>query len=187
MTTVVDFKTTYPPGKAPIDWVCVAPSGESYLKCQTWKRISDVRPRPVDQLKDEYLESLSYKVLLKNWEVIGPKYEAWKASSEIPETGMPLGAWSGVSREVAEMLKKQGIRTVEDVAAMSPDSAAKLPMSDGRRLPKMAADFLGGQKDAATIAENEALRERLAAMEEILADMSKEKRGPGRPKKVDAA
>lgn len=186
MTVVVEFKTEYPVGKAPYDVVCVAPAGEGFTRCQTWLRISEIKPKGTDEISPELSESLTYQAQKGRWSVIGPKYEAWKQSNEIPETGMALAAWAGVSKEIADILRRQGIMTVEDVSQMTPDAAAKLPMPNARKLPKMAADYLSSRKDEAVIEENEALRERIAAMEEMLADLAGGKRGPGRPKKVDA-
>lgn len=183
MTQVVDFKTTYPVGKDPIDWVCVAPAGESYMRTQTWIPISKVKPK--EDVDPERSQGMSYQALLGTWSIIGPKYEAWKTSNTIPDDGMALASWSGVTKEIADILKKQGIRTVEGVAEMSPDLASKLPMPNARKLPKMAQDYLSSRDGEALVEENEALKERMAAMEQMLAEMT-EKRGPGRPKKVDA-
>lgn len=183
MTQVVEFKTTYPVGRDPIDWVCIAPAGESYMRTQTWHRIDRIRPK--ENADPERAQGISYQALLGRWSIIGPKYEAWKNSNEIPDSGMALAAWSGVTKEIADLLRRQGIRTVEDVAQMSPDAAAKLPMPNARKLPQMAKDFLASRNDAAAVEENHALKERIAAMEQMLSEMS-EKRGPGRPKKVDA-
>lgn len=62
------------------------------------------------------------------WSVIGPAYEAWKKGNETPLNGTPLHAWSGVSREMADALKKFNIYTIEDLADFPDHQMAKLPI-----------------------------------------------------------
>jgi hypothetical protein len=62
------------------------------------------------------------------WAVIGPAYEAWKKGNETPLNGTPLHAWSGVSREMADALKKFNIYTIEDLADFPDHQMAKLPI-----------------------------------------------------------
>lgn len=179
MTAIVQFRTTYPVGRPPVDWVCVAPSGESYTRTQTWHRVDKIRPP--ENVDDGVKSSPSYQAMMGRWSVIGPKYEAWKSSNEIPDDGIALAAWSGVTPEIAEILRRQGIKSVESVAAMSPDLASKLPMPNARKLPQMAKDFLESRDKVAEQNRIADLEEQLAAMRELL----EAKRGPGRPKKVE--
>lgn len=180
MTAVVAFETRYRNGKA-IDYVCIAPKGEAFMKTQTWYPIPKIKPR--DDVDPEVKQSLTYQAMAGRWSVIGPKYDEWKRGNEIPEDGTPLGAWSAVTPEIATLLKQKGIRTVEDVAEMSPDAASKLPMPNARKLPELAKSYLGGVESASLAEENESLKERMAAMEEMISELTKDKRGPGRPKK----
>jgi hypothetical protein len=62
------------------------------------------------------------------WAVIGPAYEAWKKGNETPLNGTPLHAWSGVSREMADALKKFNIFTIEDLADFPDHQMAKIPI-----------------------------------------------------------
>jgi hypothetical protein len=62
------------------------------------------------------------------WAVIGPAYDAWKKGNETPMNGTPLHAWSGVSREMADALKKFNIYTIEDLADFPDHQMAKLPI-----------------------------------------------------------
>jgi hypothetical protein len=55
-------------------------------------------------------------------------YEAWKKGNETPLNGTPLHAWSGVSREMADALKKFNIYTIEDLADFPDHQMAKLPI-----------------------------------------------------------
>jgi hypothetical protein len=62
------------------------------------------------------------------WAVIGPAYEAWKKGNATPLSGTPLHAWSGVSREMADALKKVNIFTIEDLADFPDHQMAKIPI-----------------------------------------------------------
>ncbi|MDX5367910.1 MAG: hypothetical protein LPL29_00890 [Alphaproteobacteria bacterium] len=181
---VLGFKTEYKGDKA-IDWVEMAPAGEGFERTHTWHRIKDIKP-PEHANPD----SLSHRDMIERWKVVGPKYQAYKDGLEIPEDGTPLAAWSGVTPDQAKALRAMGISTVEAVSEMSESATTKLPFSGARRLPALAKEFLDGRGKAEAQAEIEAMREKMAAMEEMLGEyMAKEKRGPGRPKKqeVDAA
>lgn len=182
---IVEFKTEYPIGRDPVDWVLLAPMGDDYLKTQTWHRVRDLRPK--DEVPDHQKDTPHYQLLVSRWEMVEPAYEAWKKNEDLPENGQPLAAWSGVTREQAAMLRRMGVRTVEDVAAMSADDAAAMRWPNSYRLPEMAKSYLAGADLAEKDAEIEAMRERMAAMEEMLAEQAKPKRGRPPKQKADAA
>jgi len=120
------------------------------------------------------------------WDVVGPAYEAWRNGQEIPETGTPIDAWGGVTSDQAKALKAMGIKTVEAVRDMGDAAMRELRMPNARQLPRMAASWLETSDAAAKDAENAELKERIAAMEEMLTerqDAQKPKRG--RPKKTE--
>lgn len=174
------FYTDYETGK-PVDYVKLSQRGEAAERIVAHRRVKELIPP-----ENASMDSLSHKVMVDRWQVIGPAYEAWKAGTEIPDDGTPLGAWSHITPGMADHLKRMRITTVEHVRDMNPEEAARLPFPDSRKLPGLAADFLSGKDKADTIAENEALKERIVAMEEMLSEMQP-KRGPGRPKKEEAA
>lgn len=174
-----EFYTRYENGKA-VDYVVLSPRGEAADRVATPMRVAKLIPP--ENIQEN---SLSHKVMVARWKTIGPAYEAWKAGNAIPDNGTPLGAWSHVSPAMADHLKRMGILTVEHVRDMSDEHAAKLPFPDARKLPKLAGEFLTGKEKADAMRENEELRERIAAMEEMLAAQTK--RGPGRPKKETEA
>lgn len=183
---IINFKTDYSKGRQ-VDWVLIAPRDASLDKVQTWHRVAELRPK--EDVDEDFADSEHYRALLDRWAVVSPAYDAWKAGEAIPETGMPLAAWAGVSAEQADFLKKLHIRTVEHVSAMSREDTAKLPWPNASKLPKLAADFLSSKDKADASAEMDAMREKMAAMEEMLAGYmanEPEKRGPGRPKKSNA-
>lgn len=176
---VVEFKTEYKGGKA-VDMVLLAPKGEAFERTKTWHRVKSLVPKDNGDPND-----MSYTVQKGRWEmVIGPAYEAWKANQEIPENGTALMTWPALDGSQVEILRKMGLRTIEDVAAMGDADAKALPWPDARKMPEMAAKWLEGQSLADKDRENEELRQRVAAMEEMLAEKAeKPKRGPGRPRK----
>jgi len=184
---VLGFKAEYRGDKA-VDWVEIAPSGEAFERTRTMHRVKDLMPpENVDSTK---ADGMAYKVMLARWAVIGPKYEAWKRNEEVPLDGTPLAAWAGVSPEQAAHLRAMGIQTVEGVRNMSESAFSRLPFPNARQLPNLARDFLSSKGEAAKDAELAAMRERMAVMEEMLAERvaDEPKRGPGRPRKeVEAA
>lgn len=183
MISVLDFKTEYLPGKDPVDMVLLAPKGEGHLKTQTWRRVHKlIPPKDVD---DRVKESATYQDMAAKWSVIGPAYEAWKNGNELPETGTPLAAWSGVTGDMAKALQAMGIKTVEDVRDMGDGAVSKLAFPNARKLPELAGKFLEGKDLAARDAENADLRERLATMEEMLKEAMADKPKRGRPRKVE--
>lgn len=179
---VTKFKTEYPNGRE-TEWVEIAPIGENFDRCRTWHRIKDVKP-PAHLDRD----NSSAQAMLARWDVIGPAYEAWRAGMDIPEGGTALAAWSGVTPEQAEVLVKMGIKTVEDVAAMTEGAVKRLPWPSASKTPALAKAFLDSRTGSAQAEEMALMREKMAAMEEMLAEQAEAKRGPGRPRKeVEAA
>lgn len=182
---VCGFKTEYS-GERAIDWVEIAPSGEAFDRTKTWHRIKDIKP--VDTRDEVRLNSMNYKIAVARWEQIRPKYEAWKRNEDIPLDGLPLAAWAGVSPEQAAHLRGMGLLTVESVRDMSESAISRLPFPNARQLPKLAGAFLSSRGEAAKDAELAEMRERMAIMEEMLAERDEPaKRGPGRPKKEPEA
>ncbi len=181
---VCGFKAEYNAEKV-TEWVELAPSGEAFDKTRTWHRIKDLRPP--ERVDDSRAEGMSYKVMRARWDIIEPKYNAWKRNEDIPEDGTPLAAWSGVSSEQAGYLRAMGIRTVEGVRDMGEGAFSRLPFPNARQLPKLAAAFLTSVGEAEKDRELAEMRERMAVMEEMLAETGAAKRGPGRPRKEPEA
>jgi hypothetical protein len=182
---VCGFKTEYTNGKA-VDWVELAPSGEAFERTHTWHRIKDVTPKQdVDETR---AGSQTHQAALARWDVIRPKYEAFKAGNELPEDGTPLAAWAGVTPEMAAYLRRMGIHTLEGVRDMSEATAVKLPFPNARKLASLAGDYLASVSATQKDQEMAAMRERMAIMEEMIAaaQAEPEKRGPGRPRKEAA-
>ena len=183
---VLGFKAEYRGDRA-VDWVEIAPSGEAFERTRTWHRVKDLTPP--ENVDDTRADSMAYKIMQARWQVIGPKYEAWKRKEEVPMDGTPLAAWAGVSPEQAAHLRAMGILTVEAVRDMSESAFTRLPFPNARQLPNLAREYLSSKTAAEKDAELEAMRERMAVMEEMMAAQMEEpaKRGPGRPRKEPEA
>lgn len=174
---ILGFKQEFENGKA-VDWVLFGPRGEAIERTQTWRRVDKLRP-PKD-MSDRMLNNPSFASMKAKWEMLEPAYKAWKEGNEVPEVGMPLGAWPGVNTAQADVLKRMHIKTVEAVAEMTEADIAKLPFPNARDLPKLAREYLGGKDMADLQAQNAALAEKLAALE---AAVNEDKPRRGRPPK----
>jgi hypothetical protein len=199
---VVKFETKYEPAKEQgqglraVDWVELAPSGSAYEKTRTRMRVSDCMPpehlRDLGDAQIQQLSDFEMRLALR-WNIIGPAYAAWKRSEALPETGTPLAAWPGVTKAQADVLKKMGITTVEEVRDIDDQSLSVLNWPNARKLPEMAAAYLSGQDGAAKDAELAEMRERMLAMEDMLEEqmaqpkLTKDGKVDGRTKAARAA
>lgn len=191
---VLGFYTRY--GKDPktgarsraIDYVEFAPA--QALNAQiTSERVEFLRPPESDDSDDDTPNrALSRQYMDALWSVIGPAYDAWKKGYEIPSTGTALAAWSGVTRDQAEALRKGGIYTVEDLSSLDDNKLNRIPMPNAREVRDLARKYLD-TGDGTRMAERVTdLEEKLAAAMELLEQQaaSEPKRGPGRPRKEEA-
>lgn len=189
MMRVVGFEARYKsPNHPPVHWVKLAPAGEGFERTQTWQRVS--KCKPPEHVDDATENSMSYQAMKARWSIIEPAYEAWLKGEAIPENGTPLAAWGGLNAQQVEILKRMGITTVEGVRDMNDGAISKMPFPDARKLPALAKSFLETASSAEKDAEMEAMREKMAAMEALLEEAlagKEPKRGPGRPKKEEAA
>ena len=180
---IVEFKEDYSNGKA-VHMVLLAPSGDAFTKTQTWFRVKSLQPKA--NMDDRTRSSESVVAMQARWETVQPAYEAWLNKTEIPETGTPLAAWSGVSPDQAALFKSQGITTVEAVRDMSESTFTKLPFPNARKMPALAGKFLEGEDASTKDARLAEMEERMAVMTEMLeaATAPVEKPRRGRPPKV---
>lgn len=178
---VIDIKQEMNNGKI-VDWVLLGPRGENADKTQTWHRVDKIRPpeNPSEALKN----SDTYAAMRARWAQIEPHYQEFKTGNEVPETGTPLGMWPVVSTAMADAMKKMGFTTVESVTEMTDADVEKLPFPNARKIPQLAREFVEGKDVAELQAQNEALAEKLAALE---AAVNAEKPKRGRPRKVETA
>lgn len=99
------------------------------------------------------------------WTALGPSYEAWKTNNEVPETGTALAAWAGVTSEEGEVFRQYGIRTVEDMAAMTDSMINRIPLPAVRGKREMAQRFLAS-------ADSRKFEQELATKDAMIADLS---------------
>lgn len=177
------YTRTHPQGK---DYVRFSPA--QALNAQiTEERVSALQPKEED-FEDEdgqpnRAAKRSYMHAL--WSEIGPAYEAWKNGHEIPTSGMPLAAWAGVTKEQADVMRKIGIVTVEELSTLEDGKLTRLPMPNAREVRDLARKYLSTGDDTKTserLADleksNAALQEQLAAAMELLEEQTKGRRKP---------
>lgn len=133
------------------------------------------------------------------WEFIKPRYEAWKSNQDLPETGTPLAAWNHLTNTQAEILRVNGVRSVEDCAQLTDTHINRIPIPNLRSIIEAAKKFLDSKDVNKFTSEMAAKDEQLAAanvrideMAEMLAKLMEERgdpprRGPGRPPKSEQA
>lgn len=129
------------------------------------------------------------------WESIAKAYEAWQRGTELPVEGTPLGAWPGCTQAQAEVLRQNGIRTIEEVACLTDTLLTRIKLPNPRALKEQAERYLEARSG---VAVEEAIRKRddeIAAlksqMEDLMAlvaapsdDGEPVKNKGGRPRKV---
>jgi len=131
------------------------------------------------------------------WEFIKPRYDAWKSNQDLPETGTPLAAWNHLTSQQAEVLRVNGIRSVEDCSMLTDSHISRIPIPNLRSIIEAAKKFLDHKDVNRFDAEMKAKDDQLAAantrideMAEMLAKLMQDqpvKRGPGRPPKSEEA
>lgn len=202
---ILGFRTSYHkrPGNVELvarDWVKYAPVHD--INTVTEEIVAHLKPLIVEHddpnaadrgVKTGYMASL--------WEQIEPHYRAWKEGTEVPANGIPLSAWAGVTADQADVFRRSGIRTVEEVRDMTEAQMGRVMLPGVRSIKRMAADFLDSRKDAETASKMTALAEQNAALKDQLDEMASmiaelrgkredtepAKRGPGRPRKAEVA
>jgi hypothetical protein len=189
MIRVLGFKQTLKPNGDVVDWVnitsgdAITDTGEAAFA--TWMEIRRITP-------PDYLDNddggLKMAALRSQWAQIEPHYAAWKQGHEVAESGIPLGAWPALNADEAEALRNAGLKTVEDIAGLSEDRLARPVLPRMRDLQRQAKLFLEGRGKAELEDAIRKLEEQNAAMLEMLAEREEpQKRGPGRPRKDEAA
>lgn len=81
-------------------------------------------------------------------DIIRKGYDAWKSGQELPTSGTPLAAWNGVTPEQAEVMVRAGIRSVEEVAALTDATSARLGLSNRNTLIQLAKNFLDSKEQS---------------------------------------
>jgi hypothetical protein len=115
-------------------------------------------------------------------------YARWKANQSESVIGTPLEQWPPVTKARAYELKAINIRTVEELAGIPDGVLANLGMG-GRELRAKAQAWIaaasGNAQAGAMAAENEALKQRLAALEDAIARMVAAPPAPTEERNID--
>jgi hypothetical protein len=109
------------------------------------------------------------------------KFKAWQDGQDMPLDGTSVKEWPILSPAQAENLITLKLLTIEDVASMTEDAMRAYGMG-GRELKQKAQEWCKG-KDAASL-ENEALKKKLAALEERLAQIEQKSDNSDEPQQV---
>jgi len=132
------------------------------------------------------------------WDFIKPRYDAWKSNQDLPETGTPLAAWNHLTQQQAEILRVNGVRSVEDVSLLTDSHFNRIPIPNLRSIVEGAKKFLDSKdvnkftaemraKDEALAAANTRIDEMAAMLAKLMEERETPKRGPGRPPKSEEA
>lgn len=153
------------------------------------KSIREIKSvRPIED-PDNDLPGVFAKV---RYDSIIPAYEAWKNGQDVPLDGTPLGAWPALSAEQVNLLRGQGIRSVEEVANMGEQIRSRVRLPNVQVLVDQAKAFISN-KDKTALASDLAnkdqkirdLEEQVKEMYELLSSSTEPKRR-GRPPKATA-
>jgi hypothetical protein len=76
------------------------------------------------------------------WAAIEPLYKAYKSGQEAPLNGTPLAAWNALTPEQADVLRRNGIKTVEEISLLTDVHISRFPMPGLKDLIKQAKNFI---------------------------------------------
>lgn len=183
------FKTTYELNRTTgkrdrkVDWVMYSPA-HAAMYTQISDRVDWLRP-PAFLQSDE--QGVKMAAMTHMWAQIEPAYKAWKEGKEIPIDGTALASWQLLDAGQIQAFQAVGIKTVEQVAAITDTMIGRVQLPGVRNLKEQAQAFIDAYDQNATAtrlsdleASNAALQEQLAAAMELL----EEKTG-GKAKKAE--
>lgn len=130
------------------------------------------------------------------WQALRPYYDAWKSGQDAPVNGTPLAAWPGATPALVKAMAPFHVKSVEDLANLEEGTLSRCGVPGIRAMKSNAQAFIDAQKNTAGVAGEVAQLRELAQqqadeIEELKAMVKSltpaEKRGPGRPRKEEAA
>ena len=162
----------------------------------------------VEKIADTWLEQIHKQALAGSYPLewvnfFKAQYEEWKKGNELPREGEPVQTWPQASSEQRRRLKAIGLTTVEDLAEV-PDSDLNSIGLDGRYLRDLARSWLNNARDkGANVKELADAQARIRDLEQTVERQGQQisnltarltegepeapRRGPGRPRKDEAA
>jgi hypothetical protein len=115
---------------------------------------------------------------------------AFQAQEQQSVEGTPVQEWASIGASQAQELKAMGFHTVEQLANASDTQLQKIGMG-GFGLRAKAQAWLASANDGALVQQQAAELERqkaeIEALKKQIEGIAQEKRGPGRPRKEEAA
>lgn len=164
-----------------VDWVEYARRGDAKYQV-TPARIRDIQKIP------------------GLWAPLQAHYEAWKrGQSIVDDGGTPLAAWAGLTREQMEVIKAADVHSVESLAGLTDSQRDRIGLPGMVSIQQAAKRFLDSRSSAkvetALAQKDEEIAALKAQMEMLMEAMQGQagneeeprRRGPGRPRKEDAA
>lgn len=158
------------------DWVLIAPV-DGLATSQTWDKVSRFKiGKEIDGRRAN--SGMKATIMKARWDAIEPAYKAWKEGHDLPETGTPLLAWGALSGPQIKEFGKVGIRTIEELAEATDAMIDAIRLPGVRKLRETAQEHVTGRGQAETQKELVEARERMAAMEEMIAELQANARKP---------
>lgn len=149
---------------------------KSIDKVRWWRRGQNlqINETPVGRFLERAARGLATRQVIPEWEVLRPRYEAWKKGQEAPLDGTPLKMWPAINAAQAKTLQGVGIRTVEELMLLTDSDADRIAIFGIRNLKARAKAWKTAAQDTGKIAEeNVALKEKQSQLEARLADLER--------------
>jgi hypothetical protein len=120
------------------DMVAYAPIGEANrsVTIERVRKLAKVLPQ------DQHGDNEAAKMAYARWQAIDAAYSAFKKGQEIPTDGTPIGAWPGLTQQQANIIRGNGIRTIEELAEASDSIITRIPLPGMRAIKDQAQLFL---------------------------------------------
>jgi hypothetical protein len=173
-----------------VDMVAYSPIGslQKTMITEAVSRLSCVVP-----MEGRAAQNPAVQMAHIRWNAIRPQYEAWKKGTELKVDGTPLAAWPGVTPEQAQLFRMKGVRSVEDVAALTDTHKQSMGIPGLHDIVENAKRFLTSQDKGAVAraleqkdAEIESLKEQMAELAKMTQELMSKQDAPKRKPKAEA-
>lgn len=102
------------------------------------------------------------------WEAIKDHYEAWKKNEEAPVSGTPITNWPPITKRLAEVMKTNGYRSVEELSNATDADLGRIGMG-AIGLRDKAREFVALKVDTKTAGQVDSLKKHIEKLEEEIA------------------
>ena len=109
----------------------------------TVKNIKELQPDPHGD-PDNEMSAITAAL----WERVEAKVKAWKMGQEVPETGTRLAAWPGLGADHADVLRSNGILTLEAFCTVTDSVLTRIPLPAIRALQQDCRIFMDSRQHA---------------------------------------